>query len=121
MSMRRRMALAGFALAALAAGGAALMAAPGRSGEAVDPQPTVQASRELRTVKLRVENMTCSACPYIVRKALTSVDGVVDVKVDDATKTATVVFDPQKADVSDLTAATANFGYPSTPLPDRSS
>ena len=35
---------------------------------------------ELQTVKLQVDNMTCSMCPYTVKKALKKVDGVEKVK-----------------------------------------
>ncbi len=104
------------ALLLLAAAPAApvLAAGDGAAGPAA-------AAGELRTVKLRVENMYCAACPFIVREALTSVEGVVRAEVDFESRTATVVFDPNKADVSDLTAATADFGYPSSPLPEGSS
>ena len=65
------------------------------------------------TVVLHVENMTCSACPITVRKALEKVPGVNEAKVDLKTQTATVHFDPAKTSAGALTAATANAGYPS--------
>lgn len=65
------------------------------------------------TAVLQVENMTCSACPITVRKALKKVPGVKDAKVDLKTQSATVRFDPAKTSVEALTAATANAGYPS--------
>jgi periplasmic mercuric ion binding protein len=68
---------------------------------------------ELKTVTLKVENMTCSACPITVRKALEKVPGVTKAKADFETKTATVTFDPAKAKVADLTWATTEAGYPS--------
>lgn len=68
-----------------------------------------------RTVTLTLEHMTCATCPFVVRKALQQVDGVDAVRVDYESKTATVVFDPTIASVSDLTAATTRAGYPSAP------
>lgn len=65
------------------------------------------------TAVLQVENMTCSACPITVRKALQKVPGVSEAKVDLKTQSATVRFDPAKTSVDALTAATANAGYPS--------
>ena len=67
----------------------------------------------LKTVTLKVENMTCSACPLTVRKALEKVSGVAKAKIDFETKTATVVFDPAKTGVEALTRATTEAGYPS--------
>ena len=72
-----------------------------------------RASAPTRVV-LSVENMTCGACPITVRKALERVPGVVSAKVDYATKSAIVLFDPHKTSTSALTKATADVGYPST-------
>lgn len=66
-----------------------------------------------QTVTLAVENMTCAACPIAVRKALQKVPGVTNVKVDLDAKTATVTYDPNRTQVSALTKATTDAGYPS--------
>jgi periplasmic mercuric ion binding protein len=68
-----------------------------------------------RTVTLAVRNMTCSACPFIVKSSLEAVPGVAKVAVSFADKTATVTFDDAKTAVQALTAATTNAGYPSAP------
>ncbi len=65
-------------------------------------------------VALDVKNMTCSACPITVKKALMKVPGVEGATVDFDTKTAVVTFDPDKTGVEALTKATGNAGYPST-------
>lgn len=70
-----------------------------------------------RTVTLKVENMSCTACPATVRKTLEKVPGVAAVKTDFATKSATVTFDPTKTGVETLTRATAEAGYPSALAP----
>lgn len=74
---------------------------------------SVQAA-ESKTVTLDVPGMTCKFCPITIRKALEKVQGVTEVKASFETKTATVSFDPDKANVEALTKATANAGYPST-------
>ena len=70
-----------------------------------------------QTVVLDVQNMTCELCPVTVKSALGKVPGVADTKIDLATKTATVKFDPDKANVAALVKATTNAGFPSTPHP----
>lgn len=78
--------------------------------------PVAEAAQpiELQIVTLSVENMTCSMCPITVRKSLEKVPGVVDVRADYETRTATVTYDPSKSDIQALTEATTNAGYPST-------
>ena len=66
-----------------------------------------------RTVTLDVKNMTCALCPITVKKSLEKVSGVSAVKVDFDKKTATVTYDPDKAQPEALTEATTNAGYPS--------
>ena len=67
-----------------------------------------------QTAVLDVQNMTCPVCPITVRKSLEKVSGVSDVQVNFDQKTATVTYDPDKAQPEALTEATANAGYPST-------
>ena len=81
----------------------ALLAAP-LGVLAADPQ----------TVVLDVQNMTCELCPITVKKALDKVPGVTASKINFAKKTATVTFDPDRANVAALVKATTNAGYPST-------
>jgi mercuric ion binding protein len=66
-----------------------------------------------RSVTLAVDGMTCSACPYIVKQALSRVPGVSDVKVSFEKKMAVVTFDDEKTDVTALTRATSDLGFPS--------
>lgn len=67
-----------------------------------------------QTITLDVKNMTCAVCPITVRKALKKVQGVAGVKVDLDAKTATVTFDPDKANAAALMKATAEAGYPAS-------
>jgi mercuric ion binding protein len=68
----------------------------------------------LETVTLDVQNMSCAVCPITVKKALDKVPGVASAKVDFDKKTASVTFDPDKANPAALTKATSDAGYPST-------
>lgn len=67
-----------------------------------------------QTAVLDVQNLTCSLCPVTVEKALQKVPGVEDAKVDFDHKTATVRFDPAKANLAALAKATTDAGFPST-------
>jgi mercuric ion binding protein len=66
-----------------------------------------------QTATLAVENMTCGACPIVVKTALERVPGVSSTSVDFDRKTATVTFDPEKATSARLTQATTEAGFPS--------
>ena len=66
------------------------------------------------TAILDVPGMTCKFCPITIRKALEKLPGVVEVKSEFKTKTATVTFDPAKINIETLIKTTANAGYTST-------
>jgi mercuric ion binding protein len=68
-----------------------------------------------RTVTLAVQNMFCADCPFIVKKSLEAVPGVVKATVSYKDKAAIVTYDDGRADVKSLTDATTNAGYPSAP------
>ena len=71
-----------------------------------------------QSVTLRVENMYCASCPFIVQRTLASVPGVTNVDISYEQAAAIVVaivdYDDTKADVTALTAATSNVGFPSS-------
>lgn len=75
---------------------------------------STSAFAEERTVTLQVDGMTCASCPYIIKQTLAFIDGVKDVKVSFAEKTARVTYDDSKTKVADLTLATAEMGFPSS-------
>ncbi len=66
-----------------------------------------------QTATLAVSNMTCSACPITVRKALFGVHGVEKVAINLDKKEAAVTFDDAQTNVNALTKATGDAGYPS--------
>jgi mercuric ion binding protein len=68
-----------------------------------------------RTITLAVQNMYCADCPFVVKKSLEAVPGVIHVVVSYKDKTAVVSYDDAKIDVKSMTTATTNAGYPSSP------
>jgi periplasmic mercuric ion binding protein len=68
-----------------------------------------------RTVTLAVQNMVCADCPFIVKKSLEAVPGVAKATVSYKDKTATVIYDDARVNLSALTSATTNAGYPPAP------
>ncbi len=70
----------------------------------------------LQTVTLKVRQMSCAACTYILRRTLEGVDGVASAKVSYGAETAVVTYDPARCGVAQLIAATAGIGFPSTAI-----
>ncbi len=68
------------------------------------------------TQSFAVENMTCPACPFTVKKAMARVEGVESVNVDFDAKTATAVFDATVTTAQEIAAASTTVGYPTTPI-----
>jgi mercuric ion binding protein len=75
--------------------------------------PIILFAGTLQTITLDVKNMTCAVCPITVKKSLEKVPGVTSAMVDFDKKTASVIFDPDKASPATLAKATLNAGYPS--------
>jgi mercuric ion binding protein len=73
------------------------------------------ASAAEKTITLAVNNMYCADCPLVVRKSLEAVPGVVKAVVSYKDKTAVVTYDDGQTNVTALTTATTNAGYPSAP------
>ena len=72
------------------------------------------ASDNEQTVTFDVEKMTCATCPIAVRKAMQRVDGVKDVSVDFAGKTATVTFDSAATTAAEIGTASTDVGFPAS-------
>jgi len=67
-----------------------------------------------KTVKLSVPGMSCPSCPYMVKDAVSMVDGVKSVTATMADRSATVTFDDAITNVEEIQQATAEIGYPSS-------
>ena len=75
----------------------------------------ISAFAAARTVTLSVPGMTCPVCPITVRQALRKVPGVEKVDVRYVKREALVTYDDARTNVTALTRATAEAGYPSKP------
>ena len=67
-----------------------------------------------QTVVFDIQNMTCAMCKVTVKKAFQNVEGVEAVTVDYEHKTATVNYDPAKAEKARLAKASTDAGFPAT-------
>lgn len=67
-----------------------------------------------QTIKLSVPGMTCVSCPYMVKQAISMVDGIKLVDATMADRSATVTFEDTITTVQEIQQATADIGYPST-------
>ncbi|GAB5464155.1 mercury resistance system periplasmic binding protein MerP [Hoeflea alexandrii] len=67
-----------------------------------------------QTIKLSVPDMTCVSCPYMVKQAISAIDGIKAVEATMADRSATVTFDDTITSVEAIQQATANIGYPSS-------
>ncbi|MBU1187775.1 MAG: cation transporter [Gammaproteobacteria bacterium] len=66
-----------------------------------------------QSVILSVPGMNCPVCPITVKKSIENVTGVKSVDVSYESKSATVLYDDQLADIARIQKATENAGYPS--------
>lgn len=75
---------------------------------------SIVSSAAIQQVTLKVAGMTCSSCPFTVKKALSKVKGVQQVKTNLKLKQAIVRYDDTQTSPQKLAAATTNAGYPAT-------
>lgn len=69
-----------------------------------------------QTATLSVPGMSCASCPVTIKAALSRIPGVASVKSDLAKRQTTVIYDDAKTDLAGLSKATADAGFPSTPV-----
>ncbi|MFC7325347.1 heavy metal translocating P-type ATPase [Halorubrum rutilum] len=91
-------------------GGGAGSGASGTAGDGV-PDTGADGGRRELTADLAVPEMDCPSCAGKVDNALGRVDGVVDVALNPTAGTATVTYDPDRADEGDVVAAIEGAGY----------
>ncbi len=102
----KRNVFAGLAALAVASSGIAYVAGGDAQGR------TAQSNVAQRQALFAIEHMTCATCPISVRTAMRGVSGVSAVQVDFDAKTARVTYDPRRATVAKIAAASTNAGYP---------
>src|SRR5207253_6482162 len=83
-----------------------------RTSASAQAQPPLASG--INRVVIPVEGMTCATCEVGVRYALKSVNGVESARVNAATKTATVDYDPSKTNPEKLVTAINATGYRAT-------
>jgi copper ion binding protein len=96
----------------LAWGGASVLLGwlgAGLSAEPLSPKGGTQSDRE--TIVIPVEGMVCFACAATVKKAVKSLDGVVDVEVSLEKRTAKVTYAANKLSAERIAAAINQAGY----------
>jgi Cu+-exporting ATPase len=62
-------------------------------------------------VTVRIGGMVCASCAQVIEASLTALDGVYDARVNLATETAHIVYNPALVTVSDIRAAVEDAGY----------
>jgi Cu+-exporting ATPase len=65
----------------------------------------------IRTVDLPVAGMSCASCARSIERTLAATGGVTSARVNFATRTATVQYDPERARVAGLIQAIEDLGY----------
>ncbi|MEJ2308212.1 MAG: heavy metal translocating P-type ATPase, partial [Gammaproteobacteria bacterium] len=68
-----------------------------------------------REANLLLENIRCPACLWLNEKHLRSLDGVIDVHIDDITQRARVRWLPEKIRLSEILTAITSIGYVAHP------
>ena len=63
------------------------------------------------TYRIPVDGMTCTSCIGRITRALRNLVGVESVRVDPATDSATVSFDPDRTSLAAIAAAVEAAGY----------
>ena len=71
-------------------------------------------AQEWKSATLYANKIYCEACAAVITKSLRGVPGVGKISISVERKEIVVQFDPAKASVDDLTAATAKRGFPSS-------
>tara|TARA_R110002153_G_scaffold200366_2_gene353724 strand:- start:2505 stop:2804 length:300 start_codon:yes stop_codon:yes gene_type:complete len=72
-----------------------------------------------QTIKLSVPDMTCISCPYMVKQAISAVDGIKAVEATMEDRSATVTFEDTLTSIEAIQQATADIGYRSTPVEEK--
>ncbi len=76
----------------------------------VSVRPSPEKAR-LATLRFGVGDMSCASCVRHVEKALTTLPGITEARVNLGTETAEIALDPKSTPASDIVAAVENAGY----------
>jgi Cu2+-exporting ATPase len=81
----------------------------------------VSAGDGWRQTYLLLENIRCPACLWLNERRLRSLDGIIDVHIDDVTQRARVRWNPDKIRLSEILGAISRIGYLAHPYDARRS
>ena len=73
-------------------------------------------SADRAQVIVLVDGLRCSACAWLIERALRGIDGVLDVGVNALARRVSLEFDPRRIKLSSLLAALSRLGYVPHPL-----
>lgn len=77
--------------------------------------------KEIRTITVPIEGMSCGACAASVKKTLKAIEGVREVRVNLEQRNASIEYEPGKVAPEQLTTAINKLGYKTgTPAPGES-
>ena len=80
-------------------------------GEPQDDTTPTPPEEDRCTVELPIKGMNCASCAQSIEKELRRLQAVSDARVNFATNTAHVEYDPKQADYADLVGAVRDAGY----------
>jgi len=83
----------------------------------MNDRENIAGTSTLETHDIGISGMTCDNCVRRVEKALRSVNGVTEVRVDRPAALATVTFDSTKTHIPELHDALLKSGYRPSPIP----
>ncbi|MFQ5911768.1 MAG: heavy metal translocating P-type ATPase [Nitrospinota bacterium] len=83
----------------------------GYIAEAVAENSTVASGLERARVDLPITGMSCASCASKIEKGLGRIEGVAQATVNFAAEKATLLYDPNRAKVSDFAGAVRHLGY----------
>ena len=66
----------------------------------------------MEQVTLMAPDISCGHCVAAIQTAVGGIDGVESVQADEATKYVTVVFDPERVELTQITSVMEEEGYP---------
>jgi len=70
----------------------------------------------MKTSRLNLKGLMCSGCSEIIERAMHSITGISECKVDFDTKQATIQYEPQQVNLDTIQKALASVGYTAQPV-----
>ena len=69
-----------------------------------------------QTALLKIDNMDCPSCPFMIKKALEEIEGVTSATVSMDSKIATIEFESEEVGVDDFVSTTTELGFPANEI-----